>query len=68
VDTAQLITTAENTLRGINRQLNTDELAMVQHIRSYIKDSQTASNEGDLQRAYNLAFKARQLSDELVKK
>jgi hypothetical protein len=68
VDTAQLITTAENTLRGLTRQLNNDEQAMVQHIRSFIKQSQTATSEGDLERAYNLAFKARQLSDELVKK
>ncbi len=68
VDTTQLITTTENTLRGITRQLSTDEQAMVQHIRSFIKQSQTATTEGDVERAYNLAFKARQLSDELVKK
>ena len=68
VDTAQLITTAENTLRGLTRQLSTEEQAMVQHIRSFIKQSQTATSEGDLERAYNLAFKAHQLSDELVKK
>lgn len=68
LDTVQLINTAENTLRGINRQLSNDEQAMVQHIRSFIKQSQTATNEGDLERAYNLAFKAHQLSDELVKK
>jgi hypothetical protein len=68
LDTAQLINTAETTLRGITRQLNTDEQAMVQHIRSFIKQSQTATSEGDLERAYNLAFKAHQLSDELIKK
>jgi hypothetical protein len=68
VDTAQLISTTENALRSITRQLSTDEQAMIQHIRSFIKQSQTASNEGDIERAYNLALKARQLSDELVKK
>jgi hypothetical protein len=68
VDTVQLITAAENTLRNITRPLNSDEQAIVQHIRSYIKDSQTATNAGDLERAYNLAFKAHQLSDELIKK
>lgn len=68
LDTTQLIATTENTLRGINRQLSNDEQAMVQHIRSFIKQSQTATGEGDLERAYNLAFKAHQLSDELVKK
>ncbi len=68
LDTTQLINTTENTLRSITRQLSTDEQAMVQHIRSFIKQSQDATGEGDLERAYNLALKARQLSDELVKK
>jgi hypothetical protein len=68
LDTTQLISTAENTLRGINRQLSNDEQAMVQHIRSFIKQSQNATSEGDLERAYNLAFKAHQLADELAKK
>jgi len=68
VDTAQLISTTENTLRSITRQLSTDEQAMVQHIRSFITQSQKATGEGDIERAYNLALKARQLSDELVKK
>ncbi len=68
LDTTQLINSAETTIRGITRQLNNDEQAMVQHIRSFIKQSQTATNEGDTQRAYNLAFKARQLADELAKR
>jgi hypothetical protein len=68
LDTAQLINTAENTLRGITRPLSSDEQALVQHIRSFINQSQTATKEGDLDRAYNLAFKAHQLSDELAKK
>jgi len=68
VDTTQLISTTENTLRSITRQLSSDEVAMVQHIRSFITQSQKATGEGDIERAYNLALKARQLSDELVKK
>jgi hypothetical protein len=68
IDTAQLISTTENKLRSVTRQLSTDEQAMVQHIRSFIKQSQTATTEGDLERAYLLASKAHQLSDELVKK
>jgi outer membrane biosynthesis protein TonB len=68
LDTTQLINAAENTLRGITRPLNGDEQALVQHIRSFINQSQTATKEGDLDRAYNLAFKAHQLSDELAKK
>ncbi len=67
IDTEQLISTTENKLRSITRQLNTDEQAMVQHIRSFINQSQKATTEGDVERAYNLAFKAHQLSDELVK-
>jgi hypothetical protein len=68
LDTAQLITTTENTLKTVNRQLSGDEQAMVQHIRAFINQSQTATKEGDFGRAFLLAQKARQLSDELAKK
>jgi hypothetical protein len=52
----------------VTRSLSNDEQAMVAHIRSYMKQSQNATGDGDLERAYNLALKARLLSDELVKK
>jgi hypothetical protein len=68
LDTVQLINSTEGTLRGITRQLSNDEQAMVQHIRAFINQSQTATKEGDLDRAFLLAQKARQLSDELAKK
>ena len=68
LDTAQLIEATESNLRSVNRTLNPGETAMVQHIRSYIKDSQNATNTGDFERAYNLALKAHLLSDELAKK
>jgi hypothetical protein len=68
VDTQQLIDQTEGTLRGLNRALSDDEQAMVAHIRSYIQQSKTATTDGDLERAYNLALKAHLLSDGLVKR
>ncbi|HVZ16484.1 MAG TPA: hypothetical protein VG897_05170 [Terriglobales bacterium] len=68
VDTQQLIDTTENNLHGLTRGLSDDEQVMVAHIRSYIQQSKNATTDGDLERAYNLALKARLLSDELVKK
>ncbi len=68
VDTQQLLKDTENNLRSVNRTLSDDEQVMVAHIRSYIKQSENATDDGDLDRAYNLALKARLLSDELVKK
>ncbi len=68
LDTSQLIEATESTLRGLNRALSSSEEAIVQHIRSYIKESQSASQSGDFERAYNLALKAHLLSDDLTKK
>jgi outer membrane biosynthesis protein TonB len=65
--TAQLRQAAENNLRSINRQLSSDQQAMVQQVRTYLSQSRSADNDGDTERAYNLALKARLLSDELVK-
>lgn len=68
MDTAQLIESAESKLRNVNRALNSNEQATVQHIRSFIKQAQNATTDGDYERAYNLAQKAHILSDELTKK
>jgi hypothetical protein len=68
LDTAQLIEATEGNLRSITRTLSADEQATVQHVRAYISQSQKASSDGDLERAYNLALKAHILSDELAKK
>lgn len=65
--TAQLRQAAENNLKSITRQLSGDEQSMVQQIRTYLSQSRAADNDGDTERAYNLALKARLLSDELVK-
>ncbi len=66
-NTAQLLDTTENNLKRINRSLNDSEQAMVRQIRTYITQARTAVNDGDLERAYNLATKANLLSNELVK-
>jgi outer membrane biosynthesis protein TonB len=68
VDTQQLLDATDNNLRGLTRTLSSDEQVMVAHIRSYMQQSKNATGDGDLERAYNLALKARLLSDELVKK
>jgi hypothetical protein len=66
--TAQLLEGAELNLKNLNRSLSNDEKAVLQHIRSYIKQSRDASDMGDVDRAYNLALKAHLLSEELSKR
>ena len=66
--TAQLLATTDNNLKNLHRQLTPDEQAMVQQIQDYEKQSREATTQGDGVRAYNLAMKARLLSDELVNK
>ena len=68
VDTQRLLEATENNLRSVNRTLSSDEEVTVAHIRSYMQQSKNATNDGDLERAYNLALKARLLSDDLVKR
>ncbi len=65
--TDQLLQVAETNLNGIKRTLNKDEEAMRAQIREFITQSRKATTENDPGRAYNLAVKARVLSDELVK-
>lgn len=64
---AQLLAATDSNLRGLNRELSTDEQAMVQQIRAYMQQSRAADTDGDTERAYNLAMKANLLSKELVK-
>jgi len=65
--TDQLLQLAESNLNGIKRTLNKDEEAMRAQIKAFIDQSRNATRENDPTRAYNLAVKARVLSDELVK-
>jgi hypothetical protein len=64
--TAQLLDSAEANLKSVTRSLNSDEQAMVQQIRNYMRQSRDATTQGDGERAYNLALKAHLLSDELT--
>ncbi len=66
--TADLLVAAEKNLTSVNRKLSHDEEAMVSQIKTYIAQSKKATSENDFERAYNLATKARLLSDALVKK
>lgn len=65
--TEQLLQSTEASLNGIKRQLSTDEQAVVAQIRDYMNQSRQATKANDLTRAYNLALKARLLSDDLAK-
>ncbi|MFI5087233.1 MAG: hypothetical protein ACHP7I_02465 [Terriglobales bacterium] len=67
LNTNQLLEATDYNLKSISRTLNTDEQAMLQHIRSYMQQSRDAAKDGDTERAYNLALKAHLLSDELIK-
>jgi hypothetical protein len=49
------------------RQLNSNQQDTVSQIRNYMELAKAANNSGDMQRAQNLASKAKQLSDDLVK-
>ncbi|HVZ60610.1 MAG TPA: hypothetical protein VG892_07475 [Terriglobales bacterium] len=66
--TSQLLEATEHNLKALTRNLSGDEQATVQHIRSYIQQARSATESGDVERAYNLALKAHLLSDELIKR
>jgi outer membrane biosynthesis protein TonB len=65
--TEQLLRTSEMKLAGLNRSLNQSEQAMATQARNYIAQSHQAIQEGEIERAYNLAVKASLLADELAK-
>jgi hypothetical protein len=66
-NTGQLLDATESNLKKLTRQLSDNEQATVRQIRTYILQAKAAVNDGDLERAYNLATKANLLSNELVK-
>jgi hypothetical protein len=68
VTTEQLLQSTETNLNGIKRQLSQDEQAIVTQIRDFMNQSRQATKANDLTRAYNLALKARLLSDDLAKR
>lgn len=66
--TAHLRETTESNLRSINRQLNSDEQAIIQQVKMFLSQSRAADSDGDIERAYRLALKAQLLSEELAKR
>jgi hypothetical protein len=66
--TAQLLDAAEKNLKTLPATLGKDEDAMVAQVKTYISQSHAATADKDFERAYNLALKARLLSDALLKK
>jgi outer membrane biosynthesis protein TonB len=66
--TAELLAATAKNLKSVNRKLNHAEQGMVAQIKTYIDQSRKATSDNDFERAYNLANKARLLSDALVKK
>ena len=65
--TEGLLQAAEANLKKINRSLSDGEESMQRQVRNYITQSRLAMQDGDLERAYQLASKAQQLSQELIK-
>jgi hypothetical protein len=61
-----LATTGANLQKISGRQLNTDQQDTVKQIKSYMEQAKEAAEDGDVQRAYNLAVKANLLSAELA--
>jgi hypothetical protein len=59
--------TAENLKKIADRQLAPSEQEIVTQIQQFVDQSKQAVAAGDLERAHNLALKARLLSDELLK-
>jgi hypothetical protein len=65
--TRLLAATDANLTKISSRQLSSTQQDMVNQIRKYMEQAKAADATGDLQRAHNLALKAQQLSNELVK-
>lgn len=68
-NTTELLATTDANLKSIaGRPLTPAQQGMLDQIHSYMRQSRSASDSGDLVRAHTLAFKAHLLSDELAKK
>jgi len=63
----QLLADSDANLKKISgRQLSASQQDTVMQIKSYMEQAAAAKNNGDVQRAYNLAVKANLLSAELA--
>ena len=66
--TERLLQSTDANLKNIaRRKLTPDQQDMVRQITSYMEQSRSANNEGDLGRARNLAEKAHMLCDALAR-
>lgn len=64
----QSLAVIESNLKRIaGRQLDANQKETLQQVHRYMEQAKAASKDDDLQRAQNLADKARLLSDELAK-
>jgi len=67
--TAQLLASTDRNLKNVaGRQFSPAQQNMLEEIHTYVRQSKGATDDGDLTRAHTLAYKALQLSGELVKK
>jgi hypothetical protein len=67
-NTTQLLAATDANLAKVSGgQLNSNQQDVVNQIRRYMEQAKAADGAGDLQRAHNLALKAHQLSNELIK-
>lgn len=66
-NTEQLLRNSDGKLSHINRYLSDSEQGMLRQARNYILQSSQALQDGDIERAYNLAVKANLLASELAK-
>ena len=63
-----MLESADANLKKIaGRQLSSNQQDLVNQIRQFMGQSKTSSEAGDLERARTLAWKAKLLSEELVK-
>jgi ElaB/YqjD/DUF883 family membrane-anchored ribosome-binding protein len=67
-ETAHMVDATENALKALNPPSSDEEKAMRTQIQSYLQQSRKATSDGDFERAFNLAQKAKLLADALVKK
>jgi hypothetical protein len=66
--TTQFLGITEDNLKKLNgQQLNTHQQDSVTQIREWVEQSKTALASGDAERAHTLAWKAKVLSEDLVK-
>ncbi len=66
--TAQLLASTNANLTSLgDRTLTSEQQETVNQVKRYMDQSKAAASDGDVQRAYNLALKAKLLSAELIK-